>query len=747
MYLINNNVKILRLFRQPENRYNTPTMQNALSLLNNLNPEQLRAVSYPAQSCLVLAGAGSGKTRVLTTRIAWLLATSSVSPHAVLAVTFTNKAAKEMAHRLSTMVSANVKQMWLGTFHGLCCRFLRIHHRDASLPENFRILDSADQLSVIKRLLKEWNIAESYIAPKALQGFINSHKENGLRANALTAKDEYHRHLIECFAHYDTRCRGEGVLDFAELLLRCYEVLQAHEPLRNHYQQRFRHILIDEFQDTNKLQYAWIKLLAAGGACVFAVGDDDQSIYRFRGANVGNMSALLKDFAIGEPIKLEQNYRSHGIILKAANALISHNKNRLGKNLRTDSEDGEKIRFLSAENDYGEAHFVIEEIQQLHRNGLNYNEIAVLYRNNAQSRILEQELFAQSIPYRIYGGLRFYERQEIKHALAYLRLAVNPQDNDAFLRIVNVPPRGIGAKTIENIQSYAVEEEISYFQAACQMALRSPKIAAFINIIKELTTQSAVLTLPEIVELAINNSQLIDYYQSQKTDQHERIDNLEELINAANAFRAEESGFMAVENPTPQAVLSVFLSNASLEAGEHQAGNNTDAVQLMTIHAAKGLEFDSVFLTGAEEGIFPSEYALAEKGGEEEERRLMYVAMTRAKKRLYISATLYRLLHGQSFYPVVSRFVEEIPDDFIHALSPISKKEKVRQVNDFIQNNNQNFDGFFIGENIRHEKFGTGVIINAIHKTDGSTNLLINFGSSGIKELNTHFAKDKLSKI
>ncbi|MBQ5429429.1 MAG: UvrD-helicase domain-containing protein, partial [Neisseriaceae bacterium] len=374
-------------------------MQNALSLLINLNPEQLRAVSYPAQSCLVLAGAGSGKTRVLTTRIAWLLATGNVSPHAVLAVTFTNKAAKEMATRLSTMVSANVKQMWLGTFHGLCCRFLRIHHKDAGLPENFRILDSADQLSVIKRLLKEWNIAETYIAPKTLQGFINNHKENGLRANLLTAKDEYHRHLIECFAHYDTRCREEGVVDFAELLLRCYEVLQAHEPLRNHYQQRFRHILIDEFQDTNKLQYAWIKLLAGAGAAVFAVGDDDQSIYRFRGANVGNMSALLKDFTISEPIKLEQNYRSHGYILKAANALISHNKNRLGKNLRTDSEDGEKIRFLSAENDYAESHFVIDEIKQLHHNGLNYNEIAVLYRNNAQSRVIEQELFAANLPY------------------------------------------------------------------------------------------------------------------------------------------------------------------------------------------------------------------------------------------------------------------------------------------------------------------------------------------------------------
>ncbi|MBO4576952.1 MAG: UvrD-helicase domain-containing protein [Neisseriaceae bacterium] len=722
-------------------------MQNALSLLNNLNPEQLRAVTFPNESALILAGAGSGKTRVLTTRIAWLLATGNVSPHAVLAVTFTNKAAKEMAHRLSAMVSANVRSMWLGTFHGLCCRFLRIHHKDAGLPENFRILDSADQLSVIKRLLKEWNIAESYIAPKALQGFINSHKENGLRANSITAKDEYHRHLIECFAGYDTRCCEEGVVDFAELLLRCYEVLQVNEPLRHHYQQRFRHILIDEFQDTNKLQYAWIKLLAAGGAAVFAVGDDDQSIYRFRGANVGNMSALLKDFSISEPIKLEQNYRSVGNILNAANALISHNKNRLGKNLRTDRDNGDKIRFFSAENDYGEAHFVIDEIKELHRNGLNYNEIAILYRNNAQSRVIEQELFAANVPYRIYGGLRFYERQEIKHALAYLRLAVNHFDNDAFLRIINIPPRGIGAKTVENIQSVAVEERISYFQAACNMATRSPKIAAFIKIINELSTQSNSFRLPEIVQLAIDKSQLIEYYQNQKTDQHERIDNLEELINAANAFRAEESGFMAIDNPTPVAILSAFLSNASLEAGEHQAGESLDAVQLMTIHAAKGLEFDTVFLTGAEEGLFPSEYAMAEQGGEEEERRLMYVAMTRAKKKLFISSTQYRLLHGQSIYPVVSRFIDEIPTEFIHALSPKQNKEKVRQVNDFIQNNNKSFDGFFIGENIRHEKFGTGVIINAIQKTDGSTNLLINFGSSGIKELNTFFAKDKLTKL
>ena len=722
-------------------------MQNTLSLLHNLNPEQLRAVSYPNESCLVLAGAGSGKTRVLTTRIAWLLATGNVSVSGVLAVTFTNKAAKEMAARLSAMVSTNLRQMWLGTFHGLCCRMLRIHHRDAGLPENFRILDSADQLSVIKRLLKEWHIAESDIAPKALQAFINSHKEQGLRANHLTAKDEYHRRLIECFAAYDARCREEGVLDFAELLLRCYEILQANEPLRNHYQQRFRHILIDEFQDTNKLQYAWIKLLSGGGACVFAVGDDDQSIYRFRGANVGNMSALLKDFSIGEPIKLEQNYRSDGNILKAANALISNNKNRLGKNLRTDGEDGEKIRFYQASNDYDEAHFVIDSVKQLHQDGTPFKQMAVLYRNNAQSRVFEQELFAQSLPYRIYGGLRFYERQEIKHALAYLRLAVNHNDNDAFLRIVNVPPRGIGTKTIENIQAAALEEEISYFQAACNMAVRSPKIAAFVSIIQQLSEISATQDLAESVKIAIEISRLIEYYQTQKTDQHERIDNLHELINAAMLFRIEDSNLTIDEQHTPLMILTAFLSNASLEAGEHQANANDDALQLMTIHAAKGLEFDAVFITGAEEGIFPSEYALVEQGGLEEERRLMYVAITRAKKHLSISATLYRLLNGQSFYPVISRFVEEIPADFIHALSPIKHKEKERQVNDFIQNNNQSFDGFFIGENIRHEKFGTGVIINAIQKTDGSTNLLINFGSLGIKELNTHFAKDKLSKI
>ncbi len=409
-------------------------------LLQGLNPEQLSAVTWPPQSALVLAGAGSGKTRVLTTRIAWLLQSGQASVHSILAVTFTNKAAKEMQTRLGAMIPVNVRAMWLGTFHGLCHRFLRLHHKDAGLPSTFQILDSGDQLALIKRLLKQLNIAEEIIAPRSLQGFINAQKENGLRASQLTAPDPHTQHLIECYAEYDKTCNREGVVDFAELMLRSYEMLQANEILRRHYQNRFNHILVDEFQDTNKLQYAWLKLMAGDTAAVFAVGDDDQSIYRFRGAHVGNMTALMREFNIEEPIKLEQNYRSDGHILAAANAVIENNAERLGKNLRTDAENGDKIRFYTAPVDFDEAQFIIDEAKSLQREGWRLDHMAVLYRSNAQSRIIEQALFAANIPYKIYGGLRFYERQEIKHALAYLRLAVNPDDDNALLRVINTPP-------------------------------------------------------------------------------------------------------------------------------------------------------------------------------------------------------------------------------------------------------------------------------------------------------------------
>ena len=583
------------------------------ALLQGLNAEQLSAVTYPPQSALVLAGAGSGKTRVLTTRIAWLLQSGQASIHSIMAVTFTNKAAKEMQTRLGAMLPVNVRAMWLGTFHGLCHRFLRLHHREAGLPATFQILDSSDQLALIKRLLKQWNIAEEIIAPRTLQGFINAQKEAGLRAGELQAPDALTERLIACYAEYDKTCKQEGVVDFAELMLRSYEVLQADEVLRTHYQNRFNHILVDEFQDTNVLQYRWLKLMAGQHAAVFAVGDDDQSIYRFRGANVGNMAALMQEFAIAEPIKLEQNYRSVGNILLAANAVIENNAQRLGKNLRTDAAQGDKIRFYSAPNDLDEAQFIIDEAKALQREGWALDQMAVLYRSNAQSRVLEQALFRSGVPYKIYGGLRFYERQEIKHALAYLRLAVNPDDDNALLRVINVPPRGIGTRTIENIQASAAEQGISLWQAACGMGAKAGKVAAFVQLIDSLCQQAPNVSLKEMMVAVTEGSGLIDYYHNQKGDHQDRLDNLAELVNAAIVFNPMDSIFEALPThltDNPLFPILAFLSNASLESGENQAHGKEAALQLMTIHAAKGLEFDAVFLSGMEEGLFPSQYSL-----------------------------------------------------------------------------------------------------------------------------------------
>ncbi|WP_107874776.1 UvrD-helicase domain-containing protein [Neisseria weaveri] len=725
--------------------------QSAPSLLQGLNPEQLSAVTWPPQSALVLAGAGSGKTRVLTTRIAWLLQSSQASVHSIMAVTFTNKAAKEMQTRLSAMLPVNVRAMWLGTFHGLCHRFLRLHHKDAGLPSTFQILDSADQLALIKRLLKQLNIAEEIIAPRTLQGFINAQKESGLRASTLQAPDPHTQRMIECYAEYDKVCNREGVVDFAELMLRSYEMLQANEILRRHYQNRFNHILVDEFQDTNKLQYAWLKLIAGEHAAVFAVGDDDQSIYRFRGAHVGNMTALMREFHIDTPIKLEQNYRSDGNILTAANAVIENNAERLGKNLRTDAAAGDKIRFYSAPIDSDEAQFIVDEAKSLQREGRTLDQMAVLYRSNAQSRIIEQALFRAGISYKIYGGLRFYERQEIKHALAYLRLSVNPDDDNALLRVINMPPRGIGTRTIENIQAAAAEQGISLWQAACGMGAKAAKVAAFVRLIENLQAQAPNVSLQEMMLGITRDSGLVEYYQIQKGDHQDRLDNLDELVNAAVAFRPSESNFEilpenAAENPLFP--ILAFLSNAALESGENQAGEGEEALQMMTVHAAKGLEFDTVFLTGMEEGLFPSEYSLAERGGLEEERRLMYVAITRAKKRLYISMSQQRLLHGQTHFGIVSRFVEEIPEEVLHRLSPPPKrfnsftdvpKTKNRTAVEHY-NLPQEYAGFRIGQNVRHAKFGTGVIIDAVNKGE-SARLTVNFGKEGIKELDTKFAK------
>ncbi|MDN0077139.1 3'-5' exonuclease [Crenobacter sp. SG2303] len=711
-------------------------------LLAGLNPEQLTAVTWPAKSALVLAGAGSGKTRVLTTRIAWLLQTGQVAPSGLLAVTFTNKAAREMQTRLASLVPVNVRTMWIGTFHGLCNRFLRTHWRDAGLPQTFQILDSADQQSAIKRLLKALEVSDEKFPPKAVQSFINGQKEAGVRADALSAHDPYTKKLIELYAAYDAQCRREGVADFAELLLRSYEVLAANRALAEHYRARFRHILVDEFQDTNRLQYAWLKLLAGTNNALFAVGDDDQSIYAFRGAEVGNMRALMHDYSVAAPIRLEQNYRSAGNILNAANAVIEQNDGRLGKNLWTDAGEGEELRLYEAYSDGEEAEFIVDEVRALKREGLSLADIAILYRSNAQSRILEHVLVQAGLPYRIYGGLRFFERQEIKHALAYLRLMVNPDDDNALLRVVNVPARGIGARTVEGLLAASREQGVTLWQAACGTGPGNKKLGAFVLLIDKLRERADGLTLAEAISLAIDESGLRAMYEEDKKDGEERLANLDELINAAAGFFPDDPGNALVE----------FLTAAALEAGEHQAEAGQEALQLMTVHAAKGLEFDAVFVSGLEEGLFPHENSLADNKGLQEERRLMYVAMTRARQRLYLSCAQQRMLHGRSSYPIRSRFVDEVPAELVKVLSARAKPAPQNQRAPWLDaapsrgdreaasRRSADASGWRIGQSVEHAKFGLGVVINAEGAGD-DIRLQINFAEHGVKWLDLRYAK------
>ena len=722
------------------------------NLLGGLNPPQLAAVTLPPQHALVLAGAGSGKTRVLTTRIAWLIQTGQVGPQGILAVTFTNKAAKEMLARLTAMLPINTRGMWIGTFHGLCNRLLRAHHRDAGLPQLFQILDSADQLAAIKRLLKGLNVDDEKFPPRDLANFINGQKEAGLRPDAVEAWDEYTRKRVELYREYEAQCQREGVVDFAELLLRSYELLQRHEPIRHHYQSRFRNILVDEFQDTNVLQYRWLKLLAGGGALLFCVGDDDQSIYAFRGAEVGNMRDFEREFRVDNVIRLEQNYRSHGNILDAANAIIKNNAARLGKNLWTDAGTGEPIRVYEAFNDTEEARWIVEEVKSLSLDGMARREMALLYRSNAQSRVLEHALFSAGLPYRVYGGLRFFERQEVKHALAYLRLIANPDDDGAFLRVVNFPARGIGARSIEQLQDAAKATKVSL----CEAAKEGGKAAAFAELIRKLKEACEGLTLPETVEQVLALSGLRTHYQNEKEGQ-DRLANLDELVNAAANFVAEEGNVDAEGELSGD--LAAFLSHASLEAGEHQAGEGDDALQLMTVHSAKGLEFDAVFISGLEEGLFPHENSVREEKGLEEERRLMYVAVTRARKRLYISHAQTRMLHGQTRYNLPSRFFDEIPEELLKWLTPRMGRTKaaVPQGLTFSAPRRSGWGGpapdvavsrtlaketggFRIGQNVAHARFGQGVIVNA-EGSGSDARVQVNFGREGVKWLALSVAK------
>ncbi len=745
------------------------------TLLAGLNPPQHAAVTLPPQHALVLAGAGSGKTRVLTTRIAWLIHAGLARPHNILAVTFTNKAAKEMLARLTAMLPIDTRGMWIGTFHGLCNRMLRAHHRDAGLPQLFQILDAADQLAAVKRLLRALGADDEKFPPRELAGFINACKEAGLRPDAVEAWDGYAKKRVELYREYEAQCQREGAVDFAELLLRSYELLARNEPVRRHYQERFRHILVDEFQDTNVLQYRWLKLLAghpsplaplpqAGegsvesrsrgssgtGASLFCVGDDDQSIYAFRGAEVGNMRDFEREFRVANVIRLEQNYRSQGNILDAANAIISHNAARLGKNLWTEAGAGEPIRVFEAFSDAEEARWIVEEVRALAAEGLARREMALLYRSNAQSRVLEHALFSAGLPYRVYGGLRFFERQEVKHALAYLRLIANPDDDGAFLRVANFPARGIGARTLEQLQDAAKSAGASL----CAAARGGGKAAAFAALVDRLRADSEGLPLPELVEQMLELSGLRAHYLAEKEGE-ERLANLGELVNAAASFVAEEGRADAEGELSGD--LAAFLAHAALEAGEHQAGEGDDALQLMTVHSAKGLEFDVVFISGLEEGLFPHEHSVREDKGLEEERRLMYVAVTRARRRLYLSFAQTRQLHGQTRYSLPSRFLDEIPAGLLKWLTPRLARDAFASLPSSTARGRpawagpppaalarraaeKSAGGFRIGQSVAHAKFGQGIIVNA-EGAGSDARVQVNFGREGVKWLALSVAK------
>ncbi len=777
-------------------------------LLRNLNPEQLAAVTLPAQPALVLAGAGSGKTRVLTTRIAWLLATGQIGPGGVMAVTFTNKAAKEMLTRLSAMLPIAVRGMWIGTFHGLCNRFLRAHWKLAGLPQGFQILDSGDQLSAVKRIVKAMNLDEERFVPKQVAWFIAGAKEEGQRPPDVDVRDAHGRKLVEVYQAYEEQCAREGVVDFAELMLRTYELLRDNDPLREHYQRRFRHVLVDEFQDTNRLQYAWLKMFAPPGSDqgVLAVGDDDQSIYAFRGARVGNMADFEREYRVPAIVRLEQNYRSQGHILDAANELIAHNSHRLGKTLRTDAGAGEPLRVYEATSDYAEAQWILEEAQALHRAGLARQEIALLYRSNAQSRVLESALFNAGVPYRVYGGLRFFERAEIKHALAYLRLIENANDDTSFLRVVNFPARGIGARTVEQLADAARTSGRSLAQSVGAVTgAATVKLQGFLRLLEQLRAATQGLTLREIIEHVLHDSGLLDFYRTEKEGQ-DRIENLEELVNAAESFVTQEGfGKDAVALPVDELTagpaapaaaattaieplravpdaetgeimspLAAFLTHASLEAGDNQAKAGSDAIQLMTVHAAKGLEFDAVFINGVEEGLFPHENSLSDADGLEEERRLMYVAITRARQRLYFSFSQTRMLHGQTRYNVKSRFFDELPEGALKWLTPrqqgfgsgyarsyqqawergsglsgVVGAGRVDRAAPFVERAvplpqamaaQRSEGGLRIGQSVFHGKFGEGVIVT-LEGSGTDARAQVNFGRHGPKWLALAIAK------
>ena len=710
-------------------------------LLDGLNEAQRAAVTAPPGSTLVLAGAGSGKTRVLVHRIAWLVQVEGVSPWGILAVTFTNKAAREMKQRIEQLLGQPVGGMWVGTFHGLAHRLLRAHWQDAGLPQGFQILDSDDQQRLVKRVIRELNLDDAKWPPRQAQWFINQQKDEGRRPQHLDdGGDPFRKQMIRIYAGYEAARQRAGVVDFAELLLRAHELWRDRPDILANYQQRFGHILVDEFQDTNAIQYAWLRLLAGGRDNLFVVGDDDQSIYGWRGARVENIRDFQKDFPGTRLVRLEQNYRSTGNILKAANAVIANNSSRLGKDLWTDDGDGEPIRVYTAFNEVDEARFVVGRIQEFVERGNLRAEAAILYRTTAQSRLFEEALLQAGIPYRVYGGLRFFERAEVKDALAYLRLVSNRHDDPSFERAVNQPPRGIGAKTLDAVRDHARDFGCSLWQATEDLlrgkgmtARAAGALRGFLELIEEMAAQTAGAELPELADCAVALSGLKEHFEKARDGKgQDRIENLEELVNATRQFEYESEDDSLSD-------LDAFLAHAALEAGEGQADAWEDCVQLMTLHSAKGLEFPLVFLAGLEEGLFPHSMSSDDPERLEEERRLCYVGMTRAMRQLYLSHAESRRLHGQESYPFGSRFLREIPGDLVEEVRARPQVARPYAAPGGSWRDSLADSGFNLGQRVAHPKFGEGIVLNA-EGQGSAARVQVNFEVVGAKWLVVAYA-------
>ena len=711
------------------------------AIIDPLNDAQREAVTAPRRPTLVLAGAGSGKTRVLVHRIAWLISVEGLSPQQLFAVTFTNKAASEMRQRIEELLGFPTRHFWIGTFHGLAHRLLRIHWRETGLSEGFQIMDSEDQLRMIRRMLKRLGLDENEWAPREIQWFVNAQKDEALRPEQVDDEgNSGRRQMIELYASYEKMCVDSSVVDFGELLLRVLELLKAREDILGQYRARFQHLLVDEFQDTNAIQYEWLKLLAGNESTPFAVGDDDQSIYRWRGARIENLHRFQKDFSGTHVVRLEQNYRSTANILNAANAIITNNSSRLGKNLWTEGGAGDPIMLYAAFNERDEAEFVVNRITDYIEQGHRRSEVAVLYRSNAQSRVFEETLLAAGIPYRVYGGQRFFERAEIKNALAYLRLIANRDDEPSFERVVNSPPRGIGARTMEAVRAQAVREGSSLWRAAGSiisadgLPKRSKRaLLAFLKLIDELDAATREMTLHDQVSQVIQDSGLVAHHgRDGQLNGEARVENLEELVSAARGLIRDDDSELSP--------LAEFLSYAVLESGEVQAEAHEDGVQLMTLHSAKGLEFPMVFLSGLEDGLFPHQRSVTDAEGLEEERRLCYVGLTRARKRLFLTYAEQRRLHGMDNFGIPSRFINEIPQELLEEVRPaLSVSRPVYRSENLFEDS----AGVRLGQRVRHGKFGDGVVLNC-EGTGSHARVQVNFERAGTKWLVVAYANLEL---